>query len=162
MRFLAGIFLIFGKIKNMSSITLKRKFFAFFKAWRQLKRNLGDIQKVKEEDRIIIKTVKAMLKREDIKIFYAPISDSIYLQTQDKKYTFIFNEYEIRIANHKLFISIKIGSTSAGNQLMQLGRERIEREMKKVENEVRRNEFNFLNDLTNFLEGKNEEDSKQL
>ena len=45
---------------------------------------------------------------------------------------------------------------------MQLGRERIEKEMKKVENEVRRNEFKCVNDLTNFLEGKNEEDSKQL
>ena len=146
----------------MNSITLKRNFLAFFKAWRQFKRNLGDIQKVNEEDRVIIKTVKAMLKREDIKIFYAPISNSVYLQTQDKKYTFIFNEYEIKIANHKLFISIKVASPSAGNQLMQLGRERIEKEMKKVENEVRKNEFNFLNDLTKFLESGDEENSQQL
>ena len=146
----------------MSSITLKRKFLAFFKAWRRFRRNLGDIQKVKEDDRVIIKTVTTMLRRDDIKIFYAPISNSVYLQTQYKKYTFIFNEYEIKIANHKLFISIKIASLRAGNQLMQLGRERIEREMKKVENEVRRNEFNFLNDLNKFLEEGNEENSKQL
>ena len=110
----------------MSSITLKRKFLAFFKAWRRFRRNLGDIQKVNEEDRVIIKTVKTMLRRDDIKIFYAPISNSVYLQTQDKKYTFIFNEYEIKIANHKLFISIKIASLRAGNQLMQLGRENRE------------------------------------
>ena len=146
----------------MNSITFKRKFFAFFKAWRQFKRNLGDIQKVNEEDRVIIKTVKTMMRRDDIKIFYAPISDSVYLQTQDRKYTFIFNEYEIKIANHKLFMSVKIASSSTGNQLMKLGRERIEREMKKVENEVRKNEFNFLNDLNKFLEEGDEENGKQL
>jgi hypothetical protein len=35
---------------------------------------------------------------------------------------------------------------------MKMGRERIEREMKSVEAEVRKNEFKFLQDLTKFLE----------
>jgi hypothetical protein len=42
---------------------------------------------------------------------------------------------------------------------MMLGRERIEKEMKSVEAEVRKNEFKFLQDLTKFLE-TDEEDSK--
>jgi hypothetical protein len=106
----------------------------------------------------MIKAVKAMLKREDIRIFYSPLSHSIYMQTPDHKYTIIFNEFEIRVANHRLFLSTKI-NPKTGDSLMKMGRERIEREMKSVEAEVRKNEFKFLQDLTKFLE-TNEENGK--
>ena len=143
----------------MNSIGRKRLFFRWLKYWRSLKRSaIGYQLETTDEDRIMIKAVKIMVKRKDIRIFYSPLSHSIYMQTPDHKYTIIFNEYEIRIANHKLFLSTKI-SSSTGDQLMMLGRERIEKEMKSVESEVRKNEFKFLQDLTKFLE-TDEEDSK--
>jgi hypothetical protein len=143
----------------MNSIGRKRLFFRWLKYWRSLKRSaIGYQLETTDEDRIMIKAVKIMVKRKDIRIFYSPLSHSIYMQTPDHKYTIIFNEYEIRIANHKLFLSTKI-SSSTGDQLMMLGRERIEKEMKSVETEVRKNEFKFLQDLTKFLE-TDEEDSK--
>jgi hypothetical protein len=143
----------------MNSIGRKRLFFKWLKFWRNIKRSVIGYQlETTDEDRIMIKAVKIMVKRKDIRIFYSPLSHSIYMQTPDLKYTIIFNEYEIRIANHKLFLSTKIAS-KIGDQLMMLGRERIEKEMKSVEAEVRRNEFKFLQDLTKFLE-TDEEDSK--
>jgi hypothetical protein len=143
----------------MNSIGRKRLFFRWLKYWRSLKRSaIGYQLETTDEDRIMIKAVKIMIKRKGIRIFYSPLSHSVYMQTPDHKYTIIFNEYEIRIANHKLFLSTKI-SSSTGDQLMMLGRERIEKEMKSVESEVRRNEFKFLQDLTKFLE-TDEEDSK--
>jgi hypothetical protein len=143
----------------MNAIRKKRIFFRFLKFWRGFKRTtIGNYFETTDEDRIMIKAVKVMLKRDDIRIFYSPISHSIYMQTPDHKYTIIFNEFEIRIANHHLFLSTKI-SSEIGNHLMQIGRERIEKEMKTVEAEVRRNEFRFLQDLTKFLE-TNEENSK--
>jgi len=143
----------------MNSIRRKRLFFKWLKFWRDVKRSaLGHQIETTDEDRIMIKAVKIMIKRKDIRIFYSPLSHSIYMQTPDHKYTIIFNEYEIRIANHKLFLSTKI-SSYIGSSLMLLGRERIEKEMKSVEAEVRKNEFKFLQDLTKFLE-TDEEDSK--
>jgi len=143
----------------MNSIGRKRLFFKWLKFWRNIKRSVIGYQlETTDEDRIMIKAVKIMVKRKDIRIFYSPLSHSIYMQTPDHKYTIVFNEYEIRIANHKLFLSTKIAS-KIGDQLMMLGRERIEKEMKSVEAEVRRNEFKFLQDLTKFLE-TDEEDSK--
>ena len=143
----------------MNSIGRKRLFFRWLKYWRSLKRSaIGYQLETTDEDRIMIKTVKIMVKRKGIRIFYSPLSHSIYMQTPDHKYTIIFNEYEIRIANHKLFLSTKI-SSRIGDHLMMLGRERIEKEMKSVESEVRKNEFKFLQDLTKFLE-TDEEDSK--
>ncbi len=136
----------------MNSIGRKRLFFKWLKSWRNIKRSITGHQfEVTDEDRIMIRAVKAMLKREDIRIFYSPLSHSIYMQTPDHKYTIIFNEFEIRIANHRLFLSTKINSKT-GDNLMKMGRERIEREMKSVESEVRKNEFKFLQDLTKFLE----------
>jgi hypothetical protein len=136
----------------MNSIGRKRLFFKWLKSWRNIKRLIGGHQfEVTDEDRIMIRAVKAMLKREDIRIFYSPLSHSIYMQTPDHKYTIIFNEFEIRVANHRLFLSTKINSKT-GDNLMKMGRERIEREMKSVEAEVRKNEFKFLQDLTKFLE----------
>ena len=143
----------------MNSIRRKRLFFKWLKFWRDIKRSaVGHQIETTDEDRIMIKAVKIMIKRKDIRIFYSPLSHSIYMQTPDHKYTIIFNEYEIRIANHKLFLSTKI-SSNIGDRLMMLGRERIEKEMKSVEAEVRKNEFKFLQDLTKFLE-TDEEDSK--
>jgi hypothetical protein len=143
----------------MNSIRRKRLFFKWLKFWRDVKRSaVGHQIETTDEDRIMIKAVKIMIKRKDIRIFYSPLSHSIYMQTPDHKYTIIFNEYEIRIANHKLFLSTKI-SSYIGSSLMMLGRERIEKEMKSVEAEVRKNEFKFLQDLTKFLE-TDEEDSK--
>jgi hypothetical protein len=143
----------------MNSIRRKRLFFKWLKFWRNVKRSaIGHQIETTDEDRIMIKAVKIMIKRKDIRIFYSPLSHSIYMQTPDHKYTIIFNEYEIRIANHKLFLSTKI-SSYIGSSLMLLGRERIEKEMKSVEAEVRKNEFKFLQDLTKFLE-TDEEDSK--
>jgi len=143
----------------MNSIRRKRLFFKWLKFWRDVKRSAAGHQiETTDEDRIMIKAVKIMIKRKDIRIFYSPLSHSIYMQTPDHKYTIIFNEYEIRIANHKLFLSTKI-SSYIGSSLMMLGRERIEKEMKSVEAEVRKNEFKFLQDLTKFLE-TDEEDSK--
>jgi hypothetical protein len=136
----------------MNSIGRKRLFFKWLKSWRNIKRLITGHQfEVTDEDRIMIRAVKAMLKREDIRIFYSPLSHSIYMQTPDHKYTIIFNEFEIRVANHRLFLSTKINSKT-GDNLMKMGRERIEREMKSVEAEVRKNEFKFLQDLTKFLE----------
>jgi hypothetical protein len=143
----------------MNSIGRKRLFFKWLKFWRDVKRfAIGYRLETTDEDRIMIKAVKIMVKRKDIRIFYSPLSHSVYMQTPDHKYTIIFNEYEIRIANHKLFLSTKIAS-KIGDHLMMLGRERIEKEMKSVESEVRKNEFKFLQDLTKFLE-TDEEDSK--
>jgi len=143
----------------MNSIRRKRLFFKWLKFWRNVKRSaIGHQIETTDEDRIMIKAVKIMIKRKDIRIFYSPLSHSTYMQTPDHKYTIIFNEYEIRIANHKLFLSTKI-SSNIGDRLMMLGRERIEKEMKSVEAEVRKNEFKFLQDLTKFLE-TDEEDSK--
>jgi hypothetical protein len=143
----------------MNSIGRKRLFFKWLKSWRNVKRLITGHQfEVTDEDRIMIRAVKAMLKREDIRIFYSPLSHSIYMQTPDHKYTIIFNEFEIRVANHRLFLSTKINSKT-GDNLMKMGRERIEREMKSVEAEVRKNEFKFLQDLTKFLE-TDEENSK--
>jgi len=143
----------------MNSIGRKRLFFKWLKFWRAIKRSaIGYQLETTDEDRIMIKAVKIMVKRKGIRIFYSPLSHSVYMQTPDHKYTIIFNEYEIRIANHKLFLSTKI-APKIGDHLMVLGRERIEREMKSVESEVRRNEFKFLQDLTKFLE-TDEEDSK--
>jgi hypothetical protein len=143
----------------MNSIGRKRLFFKWLKSWRNIKRLITGHQfEVTDEDRIMIKAVKAMLKREDIRIFYSPLSHSIYMQTPDHKYTIIFNEFEIRVANHRLFLSTKI-NPKTGDSLMKMGRERIEREMKSVEAEVRKNEFKFLQDLTKFLE-TNEENGK--
>ena len=136
----------------MNSIGRKRLFFKWLKSWRNIKRLITGHQfEVTDEDRIMIRAVKAMLKREDIRIFYSPLSHSIYMQTPDHKYTIIFNEFEIIVANHRLFLSTKINSKT-GDNLMKMGRERIEREMKSVEAEVRKNEFKFLQDLTKFLE----------
>lgn len=143
----------------MNAIGRKRLFFRWLKYWRGIKRSaIGYQLETTEEDRIMIKTVKIMVRKKGIRIFYSPLSHSIYMQTPDHKYTIIFNEYEIRIANHKLFLSTKI-SSSTGGQLMTLGRERIEKEMKSVESEVRQNEFKFLQDLAKFLE-TDEEDGK--
>lgn len=143
----------------MNSIGRKRLFFRILKVWRNLKRSATGYQfETTDEDRIMIKAVKVMIKRADIRIFYSPLSHSIYMQTPDHKYTIIFNEFEIRIANHRLFLSTKV-SSKIGEHLMHLGRERIEKEMKSVESEVRKNEFRFLQDLTKFLE-TNEEDGK--
>jgi hypothetical protein len=143
----------------MNSIGRKRLFFKWLKFWRNVKRSAtGHHFETTDEDRIMIKAVKIMVKRKDIRIFYSPLSHSIYMQTPDHNYTIIFNEYEIRVANHKLFLSTKI-SSKIGDHLMFLGRERIEKEMKSVEAEVRKNEFKFLQDLTKFLE-TDEEDGK--
>jgi hypothetical protein len=143
----------------MNSIRRKRIFFRILKVWRNLKRSAAGYNfETTDEDRIMIKAVRVMIKRADIRIFYSPLSHSIYMQTPDHKYTIIFNEFEIRVANHRLFLSTKI-SSKIGDHLMHLGRERIEMEMKSVESEVRKNEFKFLQDLTKFLES-DEENSK--
>lgn len=125
-----------------------RKFFRFF----------GEKNYVMtEEDKIIIRLVKNMLAKEDVKIFYAPLSHSIYMQTDDHEYTVIYDDTEIKVCNHRVFLTTKV-NLKVGENLMRIGKMKIQGSIEELERETRKNEVEFIRGIAEIL--SNEKDSK--
>ena len=139
----------------------KRIFIRLRAIWRRLTRGLeGPKYEMTNQDRIIVRLVKSMLAKEDLKIFYAPISHSIYMETDDHEYTVIYDNNEIRVANHKIFLSTKM-NMKVGDELMRIGRRKIERSINSLDVNIRKNEIRFIEDIAKILE-RDEENGKQL
>lgn len=139
----------------------KRIFIRLRSIWRRLTRGLeGPKYEMTNQDRIIVRLVKSMLAKDDLKIFYAPISHSIYMETDDHEYTVIYDNNEIRVANHKIFLSTKM-SMKVGDELMRIGRRKIERSINSLDVNIRKNEIRFIEDIAKILE-RDEENGKQL
>lgn len=103
-----------------------------------------------EEDVIIIRLVKNMLAKDNVKVFYAPLSHSIYMQTDDHEYTVIYDDNEIKVCNHKVFLTTKI-SVKVGENLMRIGKRKIEKSIQKLEAETRKNEVYFIRGIAEIL-----------
>lgn len=110
-----------------------------------------------EEDKTIIRLVKNMLAKEDLKIFYAPLSHSIYMQTDDHEYTVIYDDNEIKVCNHRVFLTTKV-NLKVGENLMRIGKRKIQNSIEDLEKETRKNEVEFIRGIAEIL--SNEKDSK--
>ena len=110
-----------------------------------------------EEDKTIIRLVKNMLAKEDLKIFYAPLSHSIYMQTDDHEYTVIYDDSEIKVCNHRVFLTTKV-NLKVGENLMRIGKRKIQNSIEDLEKETRKNEVEFIRGIAEIL--SNEKDSK--
>jgi hypothetical protein len=135
----------------MGSIRSKRFFIRIKNIYKRLFKIFGERDYVMtEEDKVIVKLVHSMLAKDDIKIFYAPLSHSIYMQTDDHEYTVIYNDNEIKVCNHKVFLSTKVNFKVGGN-LMKTGKRKIEKLIQEMESETRKNEIEFIKGIAEIL-----------
>lgn len=133
----------------MFSLTrAKRRFNLYFaKLYRGIRNGIWSARKPKtHQDRLILKVVRSVLEKPEIRLYYSPLSSKIYIHTPDKKIIIIFGEYEINITNHKFFFSSNLRD-GLGNMLMEYAKERIAFDMLKIQEAVSINENTFLSDL---------------
>jgi hypothetical protein len=110
------------------------------------------------QDRIINKVVKSLLERDDSHVFFSPISSKVYVHSEDRSIIIIFDLYTISMTNHKFFFTSSL-KEGMGEEIFKIAKERIEKEMKDIEREVRRNEMDFLCDVyENFSKPKDKKD----
>jgi hypothetical protein len=110
------------------------------------------------QDRIINKVVKSLLERDDSHVFFSPISSKVYVHSEDRSIIIIFDLYTISMTNHKFFFTSSL-KEGMGEEIFKIAKEKIEKEMKDIEREVRRNEMDFLCDVyENFSKSKDKKD----
>lgn len=103
------------------------------------------------QDLLILKIVKSMLENNDNRVMISPSYPRIYLYTKDRSVTVIYDMYNIRISNHKFFFTSALRE-GVGEEIIKLAKERIEKDLMRVENTIYDNEKNFLQNVYSNLE----------
>ncbi len=126
----------------------KRKVKLYFaKLFRGIRYGIWTASKPKTpQDRLILKVVRSVLEKPEIRIYYSPLSSKVYIHTPDKKIIIIFDEHEINITNHKFFFSATMRD-GLGTRIMDYAKERIAFDMVKIHEAISTNENSFLSDL---------------
>jgi len=129
------------------------------KFFRGLRHSMGSPRiRQTPQDRIINKVVKSLLERDDSHVFFSPISSKVYVHSEDRSIIIIFDLYTISMTNHKFFFTSSL-KEGMGEEIFKIAKEKIEKEMKDIEREVRRNEMDFLCDVyENFSKSKDKKD----
>lgn len=130
------------------------------KFFRGLRHSMGS-PRVRQtpQDRMINKVVKSLLERDDSHVFFSPISSKVYVHSEDRSIIVIFDHYTISMTNHKFFFTSSL-KEGLGGEISKIAKERIEKEMKDIEREIRRNEMDFLcNVYEDFSKPKDKSDT---
>lgn len=109
-----------------------------------------------KQDRMVIKIVRTLLDTPDSKVYYAPNASRIYLHTKDKRYIISFDKQSIKITNHKFFFNADLRE-HVGEELVAAATERLESDLKKLNQEVAYNEDSFLDDVYSNFKKKSRE-----
>jgi len=109
------------------------------------------------QDRMIVKIVKSLLESQSARIFFSPRSSKIYIYTEDKSYTIVFDRYSINITNHTFFFTYSL-KEDIGNDLVNSAVERLEKDRISLEEEMIFNEKNFLGDVYDKINKKNKQE----
>lgn len=102
---------------------------------------------------LIKQTVIKLLADNKNNIYVFPLSNTIYIQTEDQEYTIILSENKIKITNHKLFIETYIND-QLGKKLQNLVYKCLDKRKKQMDELIFENELDGLNYVLNSL--KNE------
>ena len=95
------------------------------------------------QDRMVIKIVRTLLDTPDCKVYYAPSASRIYLHSKDNRYIISFDKQSIKITNHKFFFNADLRE-HIGEELVSAATDRLERDLKKLSEEILYNEDTFL------------------
>jgi len=114
------------------------------KFFRKLRFGILSMREEKNaQDRLIVKIVRSLLDDKETRVVHSPNSNKTYIRTKDKKITVIFDIYTIRITNHKFFFTGTL-KDGIGQDMTDLAKARIEREMNVIDQDVITNEKEFL------------------
>ena len=132
--------------------SFKKLSIIFAKAKRNFKTSvLAETQKLNQEERKILSIVNKALNAEGSKI--ASVNSKVVIQTDDRNYTIVFDDFFIKISNHKFFFKSRL-ETHFSQELMRLAKQTIEKDQEILEKEINQNEFNFLDNLNETLRNK--------
>lgn len=140
----------------------KRKFkVGISKFFRKLRFGILSMKEDKNaQDRMTVKIIRSLLDDKEVRVVHSPNSNKTYIHTRDRKIIVIFDLYTIRITNHKFFFTGTL-KDGIGQDMADLAKARIEREMNIIEQEVTTNEKDFLlNVYDTFVSPKIETESK--
>lgn len=101
-------------------------------------------------DILIKKTIANLLSSNKTTINLFPITNSIYLQTENKEYTVILGENKVKITNHKLFIETYI-SDSFSKELTNMIYRCLDKRKTSMDNLITQNELDGLTYILNSL-----------
>jgi len=124
------------------------------KFFRRVKHSVGASRiKKTSQDRMLLKLVRSLLENDDMHVFFSPISAKVYVHSANKEIVIIYDLYKISITNHKFFFTSYL-MDGVGEEIINIAKARIEREMSYIDKEVSQNETNFLNDVYQKFNGK--------
>ena len=107
-------------------------------------------EQLEQNDILIKKTIANLLSSESTDISIFPLSNSIYLQTEDKEYTVILSENKIKITNHKLFIETYISDTFS-KELTNMIYRCLDKRKIQMDSLITKNELDGLTYILNSL-----------
>jgi len=114
---------------------------------RAIVKGMWEIRSEKtKQDRMVIKIVRTLLDTPDSKVYYAPSASRIYLHSRDKRYIISFDKQSIKITNHKFFFNADLRE-QIGEELVSAATDRLERDLKKLSEEIVYNEDAFLEEV---------------
>jgi hypothetical protein len=107
-----------------------------------------------KQDRMLLKIVRTLLNTPDSKVYCLPASSRVYVHPKDKKYIIVFDYGGIKISNHRFFFNTSI-KYRVGEEIVNAAKDRMERDLLKLNQEISYNEENFLDDVyLNFKKAK--------
>jgi GTPase SAR1 family protein len=103
------------------------------------------ISKSKQE-RMLLKIVRTLLNTPDSKVYCLPASSRVYIHPKDRKYIIVFDYDGIKISNHRFFFNTSI-KYRIGEEMVNAAKDRMERDLLKLNQEISYNEENFLSEV---------------
>lgn len=98
--------------------------------------------------------VREMCKSKSTKFLIAPVSHTYYLENKELQYFIVLGDSEIRVTNHKFYITKSLTPGQA-YKIIGFVRSHIEMLRKDMEKEIFANESNMINEIYNNLKNLN-------
>jgi len=109
---------------------------------------------LKIEEQLIKNVIIKISSSPENTILISPLSRTIYIQTENKDYTVVLEEFKIKITNHKYFIESRLDDFFS-RELFNIVYRYVEKSRIKMNEEIFKNEvdgLNFDNPITFFSE----------
>lgn len=129
--------------------------------WRYLRylvakeRLLFKKRKLRDDERAIKDLLIKIISNPNSVVLVSPLSNTIYIRTEDKSYCMIISEDIIKISNHRMFIETPT-SFFFSKKIYKIIHFYVEKHKQQIENEMFNNEVSELNHAVNKLKSKAE------
>jgi len=135
---------------------MKKIIYKFKKFRVNLRKHFFKNYNLNLNEQLIKQTIIKLLANEKTVISIYPLTNMIYLQTEDKSYTVILDNGKIKITNHQLFIETYLDNAFSSNLISMIHR-CLDRRRNQMDSIIFNNESDGLTYILNSLTNKNNE-----